>query len=89
MGCNTNFPIEQVVEVVKSSINISELGGVLESELEQKILLYTQRKFDAIQERINNMPTEKFVVSQELIGNELVLKLSDETELKTDLSSLL
>lgn len=88
MGCQTNFPIEQVADLVKSSIDISELGGVLESELEQKILFYTQRRLDDMLERIVNTPEPKYVVSQELIGTELVMQLSDGSTIHTDLSSL-
>ena len=89
MSCHVNFPIEDVVESVKASIDIESMGGVLESELEQKVLLYIQPKLDALSQRIANIPQEKYVVSQELEGTELIMTLSDDTVITTDLSSLL
>lgn len=89
MSCHVNFPIEDVVESVKASIDIESMGGVLESELEQKILFYIQPKLDALSQRIANIPQEKYVVSQVLEGSELVITLSDDTTIRTDLSGLL
>lgn len=89
MSCQVNFPVDDVIEAVKAAIDINAMGGVLEAELEQKVLLYIQPKLDALSQRIANIPTEKYVVSQALIGTKLVLTLSDDTIIETDLSSLL
>ena len=89
MSCQINFPVEDVIDAVKAAIDINAMGGVLEAELEQKVLLYIQPKLDALSQRIANIPTEKYVVSQALIGTKLVLTLSDDTIIDTDLSSLL
>ena len=89
MSCQVNFPIDDIIEAVKSAIDIKALGGVLESELEQKVVLYTQPKIDALSQRIADIPPEKYVVSQVLTSTTLTLTLSDDSVIETDLSSLL
>ena len=89
MSCQINFPVDDIIEVVKAAIDINAMGGVLEAELEQKVLLYIQPKLDALSQRIANIPTEKYVVAQVLTGTKLVLTFSDDTTIETDLSSLL
>ena len=44
---------------------------------------------DAITERIMDLPAEKFVASQVLQGNKLIMTLSDDSTIDTDVSALL
>lgn len=89
MSCQVNFPIDDVADAVITKLNITMLGGVLESELEQKVLAIVQPKLDAITERIMDLPAEKFVASQVLQGNKLIMTLSDDSTIDTDVSALL
>lgn len=89
MSCQVAFPIDEIVDAVIARLDISTLGGVLESELNQKVLAAVQPKIDAVNKRITNIPTEKFIVSQVLQGNELVITLNDGTTIDTDVSALL
>lgn len=89
MSCRGNLPIDDIIDAVQASIDITAIGGVLETELEQKVLAILQPKIDAITERITDLPVEKFVVSQVLQGNKLIMTLSDESTIDTDVSALL
>ena len=89
MSCQGNLPIDDIIDAVQASIDVTAIGGVLETELEQKVLAIIQPKIDAITERITALPTEKFVVSQVLQGNKLIMTLSDGSTIDTDVSALL
>lgn len=89
MSCRGNLPIDDIIDAVQASIDVTAIGGVLETELEQKVLAILQPKIDAITERITDLPAEKFVVSQVLQGNKLIMTLSDGSTIDTDVSALL
>ena len=89
MSCRGNLPINDIIDAVQSSIDITAIGGVPADEFEQKVLAVIQPKIDAITERITDLPTEKFVVSQVLQHNKLIMTLSDGSTIDTDVSALL
>ena len=89
MSCRGNLPIDDIIDAVQASLDITAIGGVLETELEQKVLAILQPKIDAVTERITDLPAEKFVVSQVLQGNKLIMTLSDGSTIDTDVSALL
>ena len=89
MSCRGNLPIDDIIDAVQASIDVTAIGGVLEIELEQKVLAILQPKIDAVTERITDLPAEKFVVSQVLQGNKLIMTLSDGSTIDTDVSALL
>ena len=89
MSCQGNLPIDDIIDAVQASIDITAIGGVPMDEFEQKVLVIIQPKIDAITERITALPAEKFVVSQILQGNKLIMTLSDGSIIDTDVSALL
>ena len=89
MSCQGNLPIDDIIDAVQAGIDITAIGGVPTDEFEQKVLAIIQPKIDAITERITALPTEKFVVSQVLRGNKLIMTLSDGSTIDTDVSALL
>ena len=89
MSCQGNLPIDDIIDAVQASIDVTAIGGVLETELKQKVLAIIQPKIDAINNRITDLPAEKFVVSQVLQGNKLIMTLSDGSIIDTDVSALL
>ena len=89
MSCRGNLPIDDIIDAVQAGIDITAIGGVPTDEFEQKVLAIIQPKIDAITERITALPTEKFVVSQVLQGNKLIMTLSDGSTIDTDVSALL
>lgn len=89
MSCRGNLPIDDIIDAVQAGIDINSIGGVPADEFEQKVLAIVQPKLDAITERITSLPTEKFVVSQVLQGNKLIMTLSDDSTIDTDVSALL
>ena len=89
MSCRGNLPIDDIIDAVQASLDITAIGGVPVDEFEQKVLAVIQPKIDAITERITALPAEKFVVSQVLQGNKLIMTLSDGSTIDTDVSALL
>lgn len=89
MSCRGNLPIDDIIDAVQASLDITAIGGVPADEFEQKVLAIIQPKIDAITERITALPAEKFVVSQVLQGNKLIMTLSDGSIIDTDVSALL
>lgn len=89
MGCQGKLPIDDIIDAVQASIDITAIGGVPEAEFEQKVLAVIQPKIDAVTERITDLPAEKFVVSQVLQDNKLIMTLSDGSTIDTDVSALL
>ena len=89
MSCQGNLPIDDIIEAVQAGIDITAIGGVPVDEFEQKVLAIVQPKIDAINNRITDLPAEKFVVSQVLQGNKLIMTLSDGSTIDTDVSALL
>lgn len=89
MSCRGNLPIDDIIDAVQAGIDITAIGGVPMDEFEQKVLAIIQPKIDAITERITALPPEKFVVSQVLQGNKLIMTLSDGSAVDTDVSALL
>ena len=89
MSCQGNLPIDDIIDAVQAGIDITAIGGVPTDEFDQKVLAIIQPKIDAITERITALPTEKFVVSQVLQGNKLIMTLSDGSTIDTDVSALL
>ena len=89
MSCQGNLPIDDIIDAVQAGIDITAIGGVPTDEFEQKVLAIIQPKIDAITERITALPLEKFVVSQVLQGNKLIMTLSDGSTIDTDVSALL
>lgn len=89
MSCRGNLPIDDIIDAVQAGIDITAIGGVPADEFEQKVLAIIQPKIDAINNRITDLPAEKFVVSQVLQGNKLIMTLSDGSTIDTDVSALL
>lgn len=89
MSCQGNLPIDDIIDAVQASLDITAIGGVPVDEFEQKVLAILQPKIDAITERITDLPAEKFVVSQVLQGNKLIMTLSDGSTIDTDVSALM
>lgn len=89
MSCRGNLPIDDIIAAVQAGIDITAIGGVPTDEFEQKVLAIIQPKIDVINNRIADLPAEKFVVSQVLQGNKLIMTLSDGSTVDTDVSALL
>ena len=89
MSCHGNIPINDIIDAVQAGIDITAIGGVPADEFKQKVLAIIQPKIDAVTERITDLPAEKFVVSQVLQGNKLIMTLSDGSTIDTDVSALL
>ena len=89
MSCRGNLPIDDIIDAVQAGIDITAIGGVPTDEFEQKVLAVIQPKIDAINNRVTDLPAEKFVVSQVLQGNKLIMTLSDGSTIDTDVSALL
>ena len=89
MSCRGSLPINDIIDAVQAGIDITAIGGLPVEEFEQKVLAIVQPKIDAITERITDLPAEKFVVSQVLQGNKLIMTLSDGSTIDTDVSALL
>ena len=89
MSCQGNLPIDDIIDAVQAGLDITAIGGVPEAEFAQKVLAIVQPKIDAINNRITDLPAEKFVVSQVLQGNKLIMTLSDGSTIDTDVSALL
>lgn len=89
MSCQGNIPIGDIIAAVQSGIDITAIGAVPADEFEQKVLAIIQPKIDAVTERITALPAEKFVVSQVLQGNKLIMTLSDGSTIDTDVSALI
>lgn len=89
MSCRGNLPIDGIIDAVQAGIDITAIGGVPADEFEQKVLAVIQPKIDAVIKRITDLPAEKFVVSQVLQGNKLIMTLSDGSTIDTDVSALM
>lgn len=88
MSCQTNFPIQQIVDAVIATIDIEALGGVSDAELTQRVLLLTQSKLDELRQFVVNSGAEKFMVDHDLEGTVLTTILNTGEKVTIDLAPL-
>ena len=88
MSCSVSLPIEAIVAIVKTQLNITDLGGVKASELSQKILAFIQPKLDLLQDQINKMGPEKYLVDLDMDDKVLTGIMNDGTHITLDMSEL-
>jgi hypothetical protein len=88
MSCSVNLPIEAIVATVKTQLNITDLGGVKASELNQKILTFIQPKLDLLQEQLNKTGPEKYLVDLDMNDKVLTGVMNDGTPITLDMSEL-
>lgn len=89
MSCQANFPIQDIVLLLRDQINPEIIGAVPEDKLEEEVLLFLQPKLDLLQQQLDQIPDEVHVVSQNLDGNVLETTLSNGQILTTDFTSII
>lgn len=89
MSCPVNFPIQDVVLLLRDQINPEIIGAVPEDKLEEEVLLFIQPKLDLLQQQLDQLPDEVHVVSQNLDGNVLETTMSNGTVFTTDFTSII
>ena len=88
MSCQVNFPLQDIVMLLRDKINPEIIGAVPEEKLEEEVLLFIQPKIDELQEQLSKLPPEVHVVTQALQGSVLETTLSDGKVLTSDFSPL-
>ena len=88
MSCQVNFPLQDIVLLLRDKISPETIGAVPEKELEGEVLSFIQPKIDELQAQLNKLPPEVYVVAQALQGSVLETTLNNGKVLTTDLSPL-
>ena len=88
MSCQVNFPLQDIVLLLREKISPEIIGAVPEEKLEEEVLVFIQPKIDELQEQLSKLPPEVHVVTQALQGSELRTTLNNGRVLTTDLSPL-
>ena len=89
MSCHANFPIQDIVLLLRDQINAEIIGAVPEEKLEEEVLLFVQPKLDLLQQQLDQLPDEVHVVSQNLDGNTLETTLSNGQVFMTDFTTVI
>lgn len=88
MSCQVNFPLQDIVLLLREKINPEIIGAVPEEKLEEEVLVFIQPKIDELQEQLNKLPPEVHISTQVLQGTALETTLNSGVVLTTDLSPL-
>lgn len=88
MSCQVNFPLQDIVMLLREKISPEIIGAVPEEKLEEEVLLFIQPKIDELQEQLTKLPPEVHVVTQVLEGTVLETTLNNGKVLTSDLSPL-
>ena len=88
MSCQVNFPLQDIVLLLRDKISPEIIGAVPEEKLEEEVLLFIQPKIDELQEQLTKLPPEVHVVTQVLEGSVLETTLNNGKVLTSDLSPL-
>ena len=88
MSCQVNFPLQDIVLLLRDKISPEIIGAVPEEKLEEEVLSFIQPKIDELQEQLSKLPPEVHVVTQVLQDSELKTTLNNGTVLKVDLRPL-
>lgn len=88
MSCQVNFPLQDIVMLLRDKINPEIIGAVPEEKLEEEVLLFVQPKIDELQEQLTKLPPEIHIATQVLEGTVLKTTLNNGTVLSIDFSPL-
>lgn len=88
MSCHVNFPLQDIVLLLREKINAEIIGAVPEERLEEEVLLFIQPKLDLLQQQLDQLPGEIHAVSQNLDGFVLETVLNTGEVISTDLYGL-
>ena len=88
MSCQVNFPLQDIVLLLRDKISPEIIGAVPEEELEGEVLSFIQPKIDELQAQLTKLPHEVYVVAQALQASVLETTLNNGKVLTTDLSPL-
>ena len=88
MSCQVNFPLQDIVLLLRDKISPEIIGAVAEEKLEEEVLVFIQPKIDELQEQLNKLPPEVHVAAQVLQGSVLETTLNNGVVFTTDLSPL-
>lgn len=88
MSCQVNFPLQDIVLLLREKISPEIIGAVPEEKLEEEVLSFIQPKIDELQEQLTKLPPEVHVVTQSLQGSVLEITLNNGKVLSSDLSPL-
>lgn len=88
MSCQVNFPLQDIVLLLRDKISPEIIGAVPEEKLEEEVLLFIQPKIDELQEQLSKLPPEVHVVTQILEDTSLKTTLNNGKVLTSDLSPL-
>lgn len=88
MSCQVNFPLQDIVLLLREKISPEIIGAVPEEKLEEEVLLFIQPKIDELQEQLTQLPPEVHVVSQVLEDTSLKTTLNNGKVLTSDFSPL-
>ena len=88
MSCQVNFPLQDIVLLLREKISPEIIGAVSEEKLEEEVLLFIQPKIDELQEQLTKLPPEVHVVTQSLQEYVLETTLNNGKVLTSDLAPL-
>ena len=88
MSCQVNFPLQDIVLLLRDKISPETIGAVPEEQLEGEVLSFIQPKIDELQAQLTKLPPEVYVVAQALQGSVLETTLNNGKVLTSDLSPL-
>ena len=88
MSCQVNFPLQDIVLLLRDKISPEIIGAVPEEKLEEEVLSFIQPKIDELQAQLTKLPPEVHVVTQVLEGTVLETTLNNGKVLTSDLSPL-
>ena len=88
MSCQVNFPLQDIVLLLRDKISPEIIGAVPEEKLEEEVLLFIQPKIDELQEQLNKLPPEVHISTQVLQGTALETTLNNGVVFTVDLSPL-
>lgn len=88
MSCQVNFPLQDIVLLLRDKISPEIIGAVPEEKLEEEVLSFIQPKIDELQEQLSKLPPEVHVVTQVLEDTSLKTTLNNGKVLTSDFSIL-
>lgn len=84
MSCQVNFPLQDIVLLLREKISPEIIGAVPEEKLEEEVLSFIQPKIDELQEQLSKLPPEVHVVTQVLEDTSLKTTLNNRKVLTSD-----
>jgi len=88
MSCQVNFPLQDIVLLLREKISPEIIGAVSEEKLEEEVLVFIQPKLDELQEQLSKLPPEVHIVTQILEDTSLKTTLNNGKVLTSDFSPL-